>query len=30
MPRVEDAIRDLEYGLAFNHLPSSRFAANAA
>jgi hypothetical protein len=27
---VEDAIRDLKYGLGLNHLPSGRFGANAA
>jgi hypothetical protein len=27
---VEDPIRDLKYGLGLNHLPSGRFAANAA
>ena len=27
---VENAIRDLEYGVGLNHLPSGRFAANAA
>ena len=27
---VENAIRDLKYGVALNHLPSGRFAANAA
>lgn len=27
---VEDAIRDLKYGVGLNHLPSGRFAANAA
>ena len=27
---VEDAIRDLKYGVGLNHLPSSRFGANAA
>jgi hypothetical protein len=26
---VEDAIRDLKYGVGLNHLPSGRFAANA-
>jgi hypothetical protein len=26
----EDAIRDLKYGVGLNHLPSGRFAANAA
>ena len=29
-PRVENAIRDLKYGVGLNHLPSGRFAANAA
>jgi hypothetical protein len=27
---VEDVIRDLKYGVGLNHLPSGRFAANAA
>ena len=27
---VENAIRDLKYGVGLNHLPSRRFAANAA
>ena len=27
---VENAIRDLKYGVGLNHLPSGRFAANAA
>jgi hypothetical protein len=27
---VENAIRDLKYGMALNHLPSGRFAANGA
>ena len=27
---IENAIRDLKYGLGLNHLPSGRFAANAA
>jgi hypothetical protein len=27
---IENAIRDLKYGMALNHLPSSRFAANGA
>ncbi len=27
---IEDAIRDLKYGVGLNHLPSERFAANAA
>ena len=27
---VEKAIRDLKYGVGLNHLPSGRFAANAA
>jgi len=27
---VEDAIRDLKYGVGLNHMPSGRFAANAA
>ena len=27
---IENAIRDLKYGAALNHLPSGRFAANAA
>jgi len=27
---VEDAIRDLKYGVGLNHLPSGRFGANAA
>ena len=27
---VENAIRDLKYGVALNHLPSGRFAANGA
>jgi hypothetical protein len=27
---VENAIRDLKYGLALNHMPSGRFGANAA
>ena len=27
---IEDAIRDLEYGVGLNHMPSGRFAANAA
>ena len=27
---IENAIRDLKYGVGLNHLPSSRFAANAA
>ena len=27
---VENAIRDLKYGMGLNHLPSGRFAANAA
>jgi hypothetical protein len=27
---VEDAIRDLKYGVGLNHLPSGKFAANAA
>ena len=28
--KVENAIRDLKYGVGLNHLPSGRFAANAA
>jgi hypothetical protein len=27
---VEDAIRDLKYGVGLNHMPSGRFGANAA
>jgi hypothetical protein len=27
---VENAIRDLKYGVGLNHLPSGRFGANAA
>ena len=27
---IENAIRDLKYGVGFNHLPSGRFPANAA
>ena len=27
---VENAIRDLKYGVGLNHLPSGRFATNAA
>ena len=27
---IENAIRDLKYGVGLNHLPSDRFAANAA
>lgn len=27
---VENAIRDLKYGLALNHMPSGKFGANAA
>ena len=27
---IENAIRDLKYGMALNHLPSGRFAANGA
>ena len=27
---VENAIRDLKYGMGLNHLPSGRFGANAA
>jgi len=27
---IENAIRDLKYGMALNHLPSGKFAANAA
>ena len=27
---IENAIRDLKYGIGLNHLPSGRFAANAA
>jgi DDE family transposase len=27
---VENVIRDLKYGLGLNHLPSGKFAANAA
>ncbi len=27
---IENAIRDLKYGMGFNHLPSGRFAANGA
>ena len=27
---TEDAIRDLKYGVELNHLPSGRFASNAA
>ena len=27
---VENAIRDLKYGVGLNHLPSGRFAANGA
>ena len=27
---IENAVQDLKYGLALNHLPSGRFAANAA
>jgi hypothetical protein len=27
---VENTIRDLKYGVGLNHLPSGRFAANAA
>ena len=27
---IENAIRDLKYGVGLNHLPSGRFAANAA
>ena len=26
---IENAIRDLKYGVGLNHLPSGRFAANA-
>ena len=29
-PEIENAIRDLKYGVGLNHLPSGRFAANAA
>ena len=28
--RIENAIRDLKYGVGLNHLPSGRFAANGA
>ena len=28
--KIENAIRDLKYGVGLNHLPSGRFAANAA
>ena len=28
--QIENAIRDLKYGVGLNHLPSGRFAANAA
>lgn len=27
---IENAIRDLKYGMALNHLPSGKFAANGA
>ena len=27
---VENAIRDLKYGVGLNHMPSGRFAANGA
>jgi hypothetical protein len=27
---VENVIRDLKYGVGLNHLPSGKFAANAA
>ena len=27
---IENAIRDLKYGVGLNHMPSGRFAANAA
>ncbi len=27
---IENAIRDLKYGMGLNHLPSGKFAANAA
>jgi len=27
---IENAIRDLKYGVGLNHLPSGKFAANAA
>ena len=27
---IENAIRDLKYGVGLNHLPSGRFAANSA
>ena len=27
---IENAIRDLKYGVGLNHLPSGRFAANTA
>ena len=27
---IENAIRDLKYGMGLNHLPSGRFAANGA
>ncbi len=27
---IENAIRDLKYGMGLNHLPSGRFPANAA
>ena len=27
---IENAIRDLKYGVGLNHLPSGRFAANGA
>ena len=27
---IENSIRDLKYGMALNHLPSGRFAANGA
>ena len=29
-PEIENAIRDLRYGVGLNHLPSGRFAGNAA
>ena len=29
-PEIENAIRDLKYGVGLNHLPSGRFPANAA
>ena len=29
-PEIENAIRDLKYGVGLNHLPSGRFAANGA